>query len=89
LWTCSAASGPSAWRSTSTTPGTAHFRVPLKQGLALYRELQKSFGESSKLPAYAVDLPGGGKIRLSEADLSEARIEDASIVGKGPKALAY
>jgi lysine 2,3-aminomutase len=45
-------------------PGTAHFRLPLKRGLALYRELQDLRVE---LPPYAVDLPGGGgKIRLSE-----------------------
>ncbi|MCL2373809.1 MAG: KamA family radical SAM protein [Treponema sp.] len=47
-------------------PGTAHFRVPLKQGISLYRELESLTGEDA-LPAYAVDLPGGGgKIRLSE-----------------------
>ncbi|GHT65634.1 KamA family radical SAM protein [Spirochaetia bacterium] len=53
-------------------PGTAHFRVPLKQGLALYRELQGTLVPALMetdpvLPAYAVDLPGGGgKIRLSQ-----------------------
>jgi lysine 2,3-aminomutase len=51
-------------------PGTAHFRVPLDRGLALYRELEELWtgagGERARLPAYAVDLPGGGgKIRLS------------------------
>jgi lysine 2,3-aminomutase len=73
-------------------PGTAHFRVPLKQGLALYRELQRTLVpalagtepapqpglkaegaplESPPLPAYAVDLPGGGgKIRLSEESIT-------------------
>jgi lysine 2,3-aminomutase len=46
--------------------GTAHFRVPLKKGLALYRELRRQISGLA-LPAYAVDLPGGGgKIRLSE-----------------------
>jgi lysine 2,3-aminomutase len=47
-------------------PGTAHFRVPLRQGLALYRDLQNShLVTNSHLPVYAVDLPGGGgKIRL-------------------------
>ena len=45
-------------------PGTAHLRVPLKRGLEIYRELG---GLISRLPAYAVDLPGGGgKIRLHE-----------------------
>ncbi|GHT79756.1 KamA family radical SAM protein [Spirochaetia bacterium] len=69
-------------------PGTAHFRVPLKAGLALYRELQDRFGEcrdsgdagnggaGSGLPAYAVDLPGGGgKIRLSEDVIAGIREE--------------
>jgi lysine 2,3-aminomutase len=64
-------------------PGTAHFRVPLRQGLALYRELQELWnraGETAGLPAYAVDLPGGGgKIRLSEA----------SIAGEDPGSRAY
>jgi lysine 2,3-aminomutase len=45
-------------------PNTAHFRVPLKRGLELYRELG---GLISAVPAYAVDLPGGGgKIHLHE-----------------------
>jgi lysine 2,3-aminomutase len=45
-------------------PGTAHFRVPLEQGLTLYEELTARLGGSG-LPVYAVDLPGGGgKIRL-------------------------
>jgi lysine 2,3-aminomutase len=66
-------------------PGTAHFRVPLKQGLALYRELQGTLvpglllgtelkNNSSSvplIPVYAVDLPGGGgKIRLSEQSIA-------------------
>jgi len=47
-------------------PGTAHFRVPLRRGLGIYRELRGLLPGSS-LPAYAVDLPGGGgKIRLHE-----------------------
>ncbi|MDR0456026.1 MAG: KamA family radical SAM protein [Treponema sp.] len=47
-------------------PGTAHFRVPLKQGLAIYRELGGLISGLG-LPAYALDLPGGGgKIRLHE-----------------------
>jgi lysine 2,3-aminomutase len=47
-------------------PGTRHFRVPLKQGLALYREL-KTLISGLGLPVYAVDLPGGGgKIPLHE-----------------------
>jgi lysine 2,3-aminomutase len=47
-------------------PGTAHFRVPLRRGLELYRELTALISGLG-LPAYAVDLPGGGgKIRLHE-----------------------
>jgi lysine 2,3-aminomutase len=46
--------------------GTAHFRVPLKRGLAIYRELGGLISGLG-LPVYAVDLPGGGgKIRLHE-----------------------
>jgi lysine 2,3-aminomutase len=51
-------------------PGTAHFRVPLKRGLGLYRELKTGLA-ASLLPAYAVDLPGGGgKIRLGEESIA-------------------
>jgi lysine 2,3-aminomutase len=47
-------------------PGTAHFRVPLKNGIELYRELGRLISNVG-LPVYAVDLPGGGgKIRLHE-----------------------
>ena len=47
-------------------PGTAHFRVPLKEGLSVYRALKNLLADRG-LPAYVVDLPGGGgKIRLRE-----------------------
>ena len=47
-------------------PGTAHFRLPLTQGIAIYRELS-ALVSGLALPAYAVDLPGGGgKIRLHD-----------------------
>jgi lysine 2,3-aminomutase len=47
-------------------PNTAHFRVPLKRGLEIYRELGGLISGPC-LPAYAVDLPGGGgKILLYE-----------------------
>jgi lysine 2,3-aminomutase len=46
-------------------PGTAQFRVPIERGLALYREVAALISGLG-LPAYAVDLPGGGgKIRLT------------------------
>ena len=48
-------------------PGAAHFRVPLKEGLSIYRDLGRRIGGLG-LPAFAVDLPGGGgKIRLDES----------------------
>ncbi|MDR3342402.1 MAG: radical SAM protein [Treponema sp.] len=51
-------------------PGTAHFRVPLKEGLAMYRKLQACISGLG-LPAYAVDLPGGGgKIRLYDGAIA-------------------
>jgi len=47
-------------------PGTSHFRVPLLQGLSIYKKLGQLI-TGSGLPVYAVDLPGGGgKIRLHE-----------------------
>ncbi|MDR0561769.1 MAG: KamA family radical SAM protein [Spirochaetaceae bacterium] len=39
--------------------GTAHFRVPLEEGLNLYRDLGRRVSGLA-LPRYAVDLPGGG-----------------------------
>ncbi|MDR3247840.1 MAG: radical SAM protein, partial [Treponema sp.] len=68
-------------------PGTAHFRVPLRQGLALYRELGDGKNVAWRLPAYAVDLPGGGgKIRLSEDSIAgeEDRPEGRVYLLKGP-----
>ena len=46
-------------------PGTSHFRVSLKRGLTLMKELKEILSGLS-LPVYAVDLPGGGgKIPLN------------------------
>jgi lysine 2,3-aminomutase len=68
-------------------PGTAHFRVPLKQGLAIYRELAPRIGGGSgglagqQLPVYAVDLPGGGgKIRLDENAIAGEKMTTAGPV---------
>jgi lysine 2,3-aminomutase len=49
--------------------GTAHFRVPLMEGISLYESLQSRFADApGMLPAYTVDLPGGGgKTRLSRS----------------------
>ncbi|MDR2393914.1 MAG: KamA family radical SAM protein, partial [Treponema sp.] len=56
-------------------PGTAHFRVPLKIGLALYQALQGRISGLG-LPVYAVDLPGGGgKIPLHEGVIAGEREE--------------
>jgi lysine 2,3-aminomutase len=69
-------------------PGTAHFRLPLRRGLALYRELRERWdGAGGELPVYAVDLPGGGgKIRLSEASIAgeEERPEGRVCLLKAP-----
>jgi lysine 2,3-aminomutase len=61
-------------------PGTAHFRVPLKEGLSIYRELQ-TLVSGLGLPAYALDLPGGrGQLSLldgniaAEADGAQRRV---------------
>jgi lysine 2,3-aminomutase len=51
-------------------PGVAHFRVPLREGLSIYRELG-GLVPGPGLPFYAVDLPGGGgKIRLHEGAIA-------------------
>ena len=51
--------------------GTAHFRVPLKEGLAIEAELRKRLSGLA-MPLYAIDLPqGGGKVPLIQGYLSE------------------
>jgi lysine 2,3-aminomutase len=61
-------------------PGTAHLRVPLKRGLAIYRELSGIISGSA-LPAYAVDLPGGGgKIRLHDNVIAGEKTTSAGTV---------
>jgi lysine 2,3-aminomutase len=61
-------------------PGTAHLRVPLKQGLAIYRELSGLISGSG-LPAYAVHLPGGGgKIRLHDNVIAGEKTNPAGTV---------
>ncbi|MDR2485332.1 MAG: KamA family radical SAM protein [Treponema sp.] len=53
--------------------GTAHFRVPLKQGLDIYRELKARISGLG-LPMYAADLPGGGgKITLHDGVIAGIR----------------
>lgn len=49
--------------------GTSHFRTSIDDGLRLMRELRRRLSGLA-LPAYAVDLPGGGgKIMLTEASI--------------------
>ena len=72
-------------------PGTAHFRVPLKEGLSLYRKLGLLI-TGLGLPAYVVDLPGGGgKIRLHDTVI--AGEEDSSLgkvyLLKGPDGILW
>jgi lysine 2,3-aminomutase len=74
-------------------PGTAHFRVPLKTGLALYREVKGRLSGLG-LPVYAVDLPGGGgKIHLHEGVIAGEREEAGARVyllqGPGGKLWPY
>lgn len=50
---------------TDLAHGTAHFRVPLEEAVAIWKELQYRLSGLS-LPQFAVDLPnGGGKFPLS------------------------
>jgi lysine 2,3-aminomutase len=72
-------------------PGTAHFRLPLTEGLALYAEL-KTLISGLGLPVYAVDLPGGGgKIALHEGSIAaeEEKPEGAVYLLKGPGGRLY
>jgi lysine 2,3-aminomutase len=72
-------------------PGTAHFRLPLARGLALYAEL-KTLISGLGLPVYAVDLPGGGgKIALHEGSVAaeEDKPEGRVYLLKGPGGRLY
>ncbi|WP_314849166.1 radical SAM protein [Treponema lecithinolyticum] len=49
-------------------PGTAHFRVPIDEGVRLYERVRSELSGLST-PVYAVDIPsGGGKINLLQLD---------------------
>ncbi|WP_320128115.1 KamA family radical SAM protein [uncultured Sphaerochaeta sp.] len=51
--------------------GTAHFRVPLKEGMQIAKELHKRLSGLA-LPSYTVDLPqGGGKVPLTQSYIEE------------------
>ncbi|MDR2398383.1 MAG: KamA family radical SAM protein [Spirochaetaceae bacterium] len=61
-------------------PGTAHFRVPLKTGLALYEELKRHISGLG-LPVYALDLPGGGgKIPLHQGVIAGEQVDSQGLV---------
>jgi lysine 2,3-aminomutase len=67
-------------------PGASHFRVDLRRGLELYRKLA-ALVPGDALPAYALDLPGGGgKIRLREGIIAgeEKRPEGRVYLLEGP-----
>lgn len=66
-------------------PGTSHFRLPLTQALALWRQLDPMLSGLSR-PAFAVDLPGGGgKFPLSAAALKDEIIScgDEGLILRG------
>jgi len=49
--------------------GTSHFRIPLKRGLAIYKQLGAKLSRLA-LPEYAMDIPGGwGKVSLSDTGI--------------------
>jgi lysine 2,3-aminomutase len=61
--------------------GTAHFRVPLSRGLAIYEELRVRLS-GLEIPRYAVDAPdGAGKVYLPE---SVVGLEDGFWLLRGP-----
>jgi len=61
--------------------GTAHFRVPLSRGLAIYEELRGRLS-GLEIPRYAVDAPdGAGKVYLPESALGQ---EDGFWQLRGP-----
>lgn len=51
--------------------GTSHFRVPLQEGLKIYKEVANTVSGLA-LPTYALDLPhGAGKASLGTASITE------------------
>jgi lysine 2,3-aminomutase len=56
-------------------PGTAHFRVPLRRALELYRQLGLQISGLA-LPKFALDLPGGGgKVHLHENSIEDEYVD--------------
>jgi len=59
--------------------GTEHFRVPIENGQALYRELKKRVSGIS-LPTYVLDIPGGyGKMPINSGYL-ELGIDNKHVI---------
>lgn len=56
-------------------PGTAHFRLPLREALDLYRQLGLRISGLG-LPTFALDLPGGGgKVHLHENSIEDEYVD--------------
>jgi len=54
-----------------TVPGTSHFRVPLKQGMRLFKELTEK-RSPLWVPNYTLDIPGGhGKIFIHHGNVKD------------------
>lgn len=66
--------------------GTAHFRVPLSRGLAIYEELRKRLS-GLEIPRYSVDAPdGAGKVYLPEGVIGR---EDGFWLLRGPEGATH
>ena len=56
--------------------GTSHFRVPIKRGQAIMRELRGRLSGIAQ-PTYVLDIPGGyGKVPIGPTYLTESEIAD-------------
>lgn len=80
---------PNYLHQLDLAPGTGHFRVPLKRGIEIMRQLQgKTTGIA--LPRYMLDLPGGhGKIPLGHAYLTADRNGSWTAESPSGKILPY
>lgn len=60
-------------------PGTEHFRVPLREGQALLRELRGTWSGLCQ-PDYVIDLPGGfGKVSIGPDYVAQGADDDLQI----------
>ncbi len=70
-------------------PGTSHFRVSLKEGMKIYKLLQKNI-TSIALPQYMLDLPGGhGKINIMSANVKKSKDQKYIIIDRKGKSHIY